>query len=80
MSSAPKTAADKDLINRAKTQLMLVLGWSENKSYRSLRRAAMDRRVKMSDIAQEVLNCDGSNAERAEAMEMIAAPPRTEIH
>ena len=50
-----KRTEDQRTIGKAKRCLMRVLRLSEGDSYRALRRAAMDRRVPLAVLAQQVL-------------------------
>ena len=47
---------ERKLTERAKGKLMRECGWSEEYAYDCMRQAAMDRKVKMTDIARSILS------------------------
>jgi len=53
-----QTLQSRKLIERAKGVLMKRFRWSEADAFRRLQRGAMNRRVRMVDLAQSVLNGD----------------------
>ncbi len=54
--SLKQTLTNRKLIERAKGVLMKRFRWSEAEAFRRLQRGAMNRRVPMVQLAQEVLN------------------------
>lgn len=47
--------AERKIIDRAKGKLMKANGWSEPQAFKRMQRAAMDRRMRMAEIAEMVL-------------------------
>lgn len=47
---------DRKVIERAKGELMSHCGWTEEESFQCIRQAAMDRKVRMADVARSILN------------------------
>jgi len=48
--------ANRKIIERAKGVLMKRFRWTEQEAFRRLQRGAMNRRVSMADLAQQILN------------------------
>ena len=55
LAEARSTLAERQAVDRAKQQLMRERGWSEPEAYRRLRRMAMDRGMKLPDLAASLL-------------------------
>jgi two-component system, response regulator / RNA-binding antiterminator len=55
VDEAKARLTDRDDIDRAKQVLMRRLGMSESAAYERLRRLAMDRKLKLGDVARAVL-------------------------
>lgn len=55
LAEARSTLVERETVDRAKQKLMRERGWSEPEAYRRLRRMAMDRGMKLSDIAAAIL-------------------------
>lgn len=55
VNDAKSRLADRCDIDRAKTVLMKVRGLSENDAYERLRKLAMDRKLKLGDVARAVI-------------------------
>ena len=53
--AAPRAEDERELFERAKGSLMMRLGLTEDEAFRRLRRAAMDSRRPMADIARALL-------------------------
>lgn len=59
VDDAKSRLADRCNIDRAKAVLMKARGLSENEAYERLRRLAMDRKLKIGDVARAVLAVSG---------------------
>lgn len=60
VDEAKARLTDRDDIDRAKQVLMRRLGMSESAAYERLRRLAMDRKLKLGDVARVVLAVSSS--------------------
>ena len=56
LSSARSELAERKVIERAKGLLMTRNGYSEEEAFRQLRRQAMDKNLKIVEIAQRILD------------------------
>lgn len=56
LAEARSTLAEREAIDRAKQKLMRERGWSEPEAYRRLRRMAMDRGMRLPDVAAAILS------------------------
>jgi len=56
LASARQTLAERDMVDRAKQRLMRERGLSEPEAHRRLRRMAMDRGMKLANIAASILH------------------------
>ena len=56
LQKANASLADRKLIERAKGILMKQRGLSEEEAYQAMRKMAMERSVKMADLAQQVIS------------------------
>lgn len=56
LAEARSTLAERQAVDKAKQKLMRERGWSEPEAYRRLRRMAMDRGMRLADMAAEILN------------------------
>lgn len=59
LSAAKRTFEERKAVDRAKCRVMERHGLGEDAAYRRLRKLAMDRRLSLSDLAQEVLRAGG---------------------
>ena len=55
LAEARSTLAERQAVDKAKQKLMRERGWSEPEAYRRLRRMAMDRGIKLPDLAASIL-------------------------
>ena len=55
LEKAEGQLADRKDIERAKGLLMKQRGWSEQESYQALRKMAMDRNVKLAEVARQIV-------------------------
>lgn len=56
LAAAKAELADRRVIERAKSILMKQRGWDEERAYQSLRRMAMDRNLRLGDVARQVIS------------------------
>lgn len=55
LEHAENQLAERKEVDRAKGILMKQRGWSEDESYQALRKMAMDRGLKLADVARQVI-------------------------
>lgn len=56
VDKAESKLAERKDIERAKGVLMTQRGWSEDEAYQALRKTAMDRGVRLVDVARQLIN------------------------